>query len=220
MSPRSMMLSLFHPRSTRMSATCDLASALFPLMKTLWSPGKRCGLTMTLQFIVLRALTTLAPGKALCMRSASESVLQKARKGGGPPDESNGLATSMRTLPSRLLSPAILRASIETTPDVQLKMTSPNAAASAKVPSEAPGPADLAHAAAFSLSRVLDPIMTSCPCSASLPPIAWPTIPVPKTPIFIPTYLISTTYKDGSNRHSPATGPEPAFEAVRSAVAQ
>ncbi len=49
----------------------------------------------------------------------------------------------------------------------------------------APAPADATHSAACSFVGLREPIVTSCSSSTSLLPIVLPTLPVPRTPIFI-----------------------------------
>ena len=68
---------------------------------------------------------------------------------------------------------------------MQLKISSPKAAASANVPCEAFAPLFFTQAAAFSLLAEREPIFTSCPSATSLLPIVSPTIPVPRTAIFM-----------------------------------
>jgi hypothetical protein len=68
---------------------------------------------------------------------------------------------------------------------VQLITSSPNAAAFWKVAVRARSPNDDAHFRAASLLAVRDPIVTSCPFWTSLVPSAFPTMPVPRIPIFI-----------------------------------
>jgi len=91
----------------------------------------------------------------------------------------------MSTLPPRLPAPAACSAPSDTPPDVQLNKSSPNAAASAKVPSDARAPVLLTHATDFSLPALREPMRTSWPTWTSFVAIALPTMPVPKTPIFI-----------------------------------
>src|SRR5262249_21338661 len=100
---------------------------------------------------------------------------------------------SISTLPARLPTPASPRAASECMPAVQWTTSSPNAAASAKLPSLARSPASAAHATAFSLPAWRDPIITSWPSSTSFVASAWPTIPVPSTAILIGTLLASST---------------------------
>jgi hypothetical protein len=66
------------------------------------------------------------------------------------------------------------------------KTIPPKDAASAKVPTEALGPAPAAHFRAFSLPASRAPILTSWPASIARVAIADPTMPVPRTPIFMP----------------------------------
>ena len=66
---------------------------------------------------------------------------------------------------------------------MQLKTTSPNFAASAKVPAEAFDPFAFAHSAAFGFGAVRDPILTSLPSETSFVPSLLPTSPVPRIPI-------------------------------------
>jgi hypothetical protein len=62
-------------------------------------------------FTVLRVLTTRAAGNSRWMHSPRLSVLTTDSDGGMPWEKSSGLATSTRTLPSRLAAPASRRAS-------------------------------------------------------------------------------------------------------------
>ena len=81
--------------------------------------GERRGSTISSAFIVFRALTTRAAGKARWICSPSESVLQTVSEGGMPREKSRGLAMSKRTLPSRFGPPAC-SASSEVAPEVAL----------------------------------------------------------------------------------------------------
>ena len=109
-------------------------------------------------------------------------MFETASDGGNPLEKSSGFATSIRTLPDRCSAPAASSAAIEAIPAVAFTSSSPNAAASAKVPCVANEPASAAHAAAASLSAVLEPILTSWPSSTSLEEIVRPAVPVPSTP--------------------------------------
>ena len=104
------------------------------------SPASASGRTMIEALTVLSAFTTRTPGKARCTCSPRLSALATVRVGGMPGEKSSALATSTRTLPSRLTAPAAARTSSVTAPDVQLNTASPNAAASSKVPLAAPAP--------------------------------------------------------------------------------
>ena len=48
---------------------------------------------------------------------------------------------------------------------------------------------DVAQALAFSLLAVREPILTSCPSWVNFVPMAFPTVPVPSTAIFILGFL-------------------------------
>jgi len=92
---------------------------------------------------------------------------------------------------------------------VQLKTISPNAAASANVPCEAPFPAEETQAAAFSLVALREPILTSCPSDTSLPAIADPTIPDPSTPNFMRYFRTEANYAEretGDSRDAEGSG--------------
>jgi hypothetical protein len=86
--------------------------------------GQLAGFAMSRAFIVFRALTTRAAGKARWIRSPSESVLATSSDGGMPREKSRALEVSTRTLPSRLASPASRRASSEAAPAVALTTSS------------------------------------------------------------------------------------------------
>ena len=144
-SPRSIIDR--HPNVFRSSTNLPLASASFPHTNASCSPGTRNRSTITLQFIVSNAF---ARGKARCICSPNESELHTASVGGIPFEKSKGLATSIKTFPLRLLASAEVRAAKETVPTVQLKTTSPSAAASAKVPTDAWVPFCFAHSTALS----------------------------------------------------------------------
>ena len=98
--------------------------------------------------------------------------------------------------------PAAFNAAIEAEPFVQLNTISPNAAVSANVPECPPVPAWLAQASALGLFAVRDPIMTSWPSAMSLEAIAWPTMPVPSTPIFIVTSVSRPEPQRGDARRT------------------
>src|SRR5262249_23505994 len=86
------------------------------------------------------------------------------------------------TLPARFSAPADCSASSDAPPDVQLKTSSPKAAASANVPLPAASPAAAAHSTALSFSAEREPILTSCPTVRSLLAIACPTTPSQRPP--------------------------------------
>jgi hypothetical protein len=165
------------------AVTSAFAPSSFPQTKTSCSPGTFDGSTITSQFIVLSDFTTRASGNARWICSARLSVLETSRLGGVPCGKSSAFETSTRVLPARSSSGTEPSASIEAAPAVQLKRSSPNAAASANVPWLAAPPAEATHSAACSLSVVRDPIITSWPRPTSLVAIDLPTIPVPKTPM-------------------------------------
>src|SRR5438270_5250660 len=135
--------------------------------------------------MVLRLLTTRADGNRRWSCSPTLSVLATASRGGMPWEKSRGLETSISTLSPTLPSPAASQAASVTIPPVQLKSSSPKAAASAKVLWLALSPCSVAHAVASALSAVREPSITSWPASISPAPIARPTIPVPRTPILM-----------------------------------
>ncbi len=138
---------------------------------------------MTAALTVFSAFTTRACGKAAWIRSPRLSSLQTERVGGIPCEKSSGLATSISVLPARFSAPAAARASSEAPPAVQLKTSSPAAAASAKVPPFPRAPASPTHSSRAALSGEREPIVTSCPSSTSFEPIVFPTVPVPRTAI-------------------------------------
>src|SRR6478752_3827893 len=185
MPPRSWMCSGAQPKPWSSTVTLVLASASSPATNTSWSPPPtRAGSTMTSQFMVLRLLTTFAPGKARWTCSPRLSVLTTESEGGKPLLKSSGLAMSSSTLPSRLSAPAWARASRVATPEVALTTSSAEAAASANVAAVRwPGPA--AQSVALGLAASREPMVTSWPSSASLVATAWPTMPVPRTAIFM-----------------------------------
>jgi hypothetical protein len=106
-----------------------------------------------------------------------------------PPENSSGLLTSTSTFPARAVAFSDLETSRKTEPLRQTNTISPNAAASANVPCEAFGPVACTHLAALSLLAVRDPIFTWCPSCANFLPSVSPTMPVPKIPIFIASFL-------------------------------
>lgn len=196
MSPRS--ITSRQPMSRSSSRTLALAPASLPHRNMVCSPGTRLGSTMTEQWTVFRVLTTKSSGWARCRRSPSESSFVTNRLGGAPFANTSGFATSTSTLPRRCARPADSSTSRDTVPGVQLNRSSPNSAASANVPVEARAPAAAAHALAFSLPALREPILTSCPIETSLVPMASPTLPVPKTPTFICSPLGETRARPGS----------------------
>lgn len=124
------------------------------------------------------------------MVSAMLSVLQTESDGGKPAEKSSGLDTSTRTLPARFAAPASLNAASETMPGVALTTSSAMAAACAKEPELAPGPACAAHSVPLGLPASREPIMTSWPTATNLSARVCPTIPVPRTAIFMRALLI------------------------------
>jgi hypothetical protein len=134
-SPRSRIFLSAQPNDCKTSFTFSLASVSFPLMNVLWSPPFIiAGFTIKPHHIVFKAFTTLAAGNAFCISSANEFVFATDNVGGIPLLKSSGLAMSIMILPFKLFSPASFNASKEPPPAVQLKMISPNAAASANDP--------------------------------------------------------------------------------------
>jgi hypothetical protein len=91
------------------------------------------GSTITSQFIVFSAFTTLVSGNARWICSPSESVLETKSEGGGPWEKSSGLAMSIRTFPARLSLPADSSIAIEPSPLVAFTISSAPAAASPAV---------------------------------------------------------------------------------------
>ncbi len=87
-------------------------------------------------------------------------MLPVNKDGGKPFEKSSGLAMSITSLP---FNPAAADSSAGTEPwpDVQLNASSPNAAASAKVPSEAFAPVAFTQARPFSWVALREPIFTS-----------------------------------------------------------
>ena len=76
----------------------------------------------------------VASGNALWICSARLSLVVTRSEGGLPSEKSSAFATSTSTLPERFSAPAARSASSAAPPDVQLKASSPKAAASANVP--------------------------------------------------------------------------------------
>src|SRR5205807_3973318 len=118
------------------------------------------GSIITSQFTMFSVFTTLADGAAFWTSSPSEFVLQIASDGGIPREKSSGLLTSTSTLPARAGASSVLATSKKTAPLRQIKIISPNAAASPNVPCDAFAPVALAQLAALSLSAVREPIFT------------------------------------------------------------
>ena len=147
------------------------------------------GLTISSQFNVFKALTTITSVNWRWITSPSESVLQMLSEGGIPFEKSSGFATSTRIFPCKFSRPANCNASSETWPEVQLKIISPKEAASPKVPFDASEPFRAVHAMAFSLPAVREPILTLCPSDTNFVPKALPTIPVPRIAIFFMTFF-------------------------------
>src|SRR5215210_5044211 len=204
MPPRSRICSVGQPKLSRSRATWAFAPSSSPTRKTSWRPGTRPGSTMTLAVIVLSAFTTFVPGSSRWICSARLSSFATDSRGGNPPEKSSGLDTSTRVLPSRLPDPAARSASSEATPAVALTMSSPCAAASAKLPSAA-APPELStwatHATALSLPALRDPITTSWPSWTSLVASVWPTVPVPRTPMRMTCSVSHHQTFDGVSLH-------------------
>src|ERR1043166_1597008 len=107
-----------------------------------------------------------------------------------PWEKSSGLLTSTTTFSWKAAAPADWITPSVASPLVQRKTSSLSPAASANVPCDALTPFLLAHLPAFGLSGVREPIVTWWPICTNFVPMASPTMPVPRTPIFIiPHYL-------------------------------
>src|SRR5438309_2673356 len=182
MSPMSKTSSTGQPKLPSSSLTSALAAPSLPHTK-ITEPGTCEGSTMIDAFTVFSDFTTRASGNSRWICSPTESSLHTDSVGGMPLEKSSGLEASISTFPLRFSGPAMRSASTLTAPGVQLKTTSPNEAASPKLPSLAPSLAPLAQSTAFSLPAEREPIFTSCPSSTSLVAIVWPTMPVPRTPM-------------------------------------
>ncbi len=142
------MCSERQPKLRSNSTTSAFATSSFPQTKTSCSPGTFAGSTITSWLIVFSAFTTRDSGKARWICSARLSVLQTKSVGGIPCEKSSGFETSTSVLPARFSAPAMPSASMDAVPAVQLKTSSPNAAASANVPRLAASPTDSTHSAA------------------------------------------------------------------------
>ena len=104
-------------------------------------------------------MTLVRGRRAKSVHPASRCQKQKGRRHTLREVERNGEIDE--NLTAQVSLPAAARASKAPAPAVQLNMTSPWAAASAKVPCEALGPASFIQAVAFSLAPLRDPIFTS-----------------------------------------------------------
>src|SRR6187455_1381144 len=102
-----------------------------------------------------------------------------------PREKSSGLQTSTTTLSWNAAAPTDWITPSVASPLVQRKISSLSPVASVKVPCDALTPFFLAHLPAFWLFGVREPIVTWWPNCTSFVPMASPTIPVPRTPIFI-----------------------------------
>src|SRR5258706_9151679 len=179
------MSTIPQPKSWRIAATFFFAPSSFPQRNMSGGPPGNCGRNMWALPTVLKALTTRAPSRSRWTRSPPESAPATASFGGKPPDMSRGFVVSMTTFPRNASTPARRRASSAATPRVARTTTSPKAAASEKFPSEARGPCDFAQALAFAFPERREPIFTSWPRVTNPCPIAFPTSPVPRMPIFM-----------------------------------
>src|SRR5215831_19348018 len=74
---------------------------------------------------------------------------------------------------------------------------SPNAAASANVPHCAVPPTERSHACPASLVAVREPIMMWCPILTSVVAMALPTMPVPRTAMFIVLFILILAVASG-----------------------
>ncbi len=111
-----------------------------------WSPpASPPGSTVTGALTVLSVFTTRADGNARWICSPGESLFGTDSVAGKPREKSSGLEMSTSGLPARCASPASRSASNATAPAVALTTSSPWAAASAKVPTRASGPASASH---------------------------------------------------------------------------
>src|SRR5512143_490707 len=172
------------PKSAQIRVTVALASASLPQMNMSGGPPGSCGSTMSELPTILNAFTTLAAGSQRCTCSPAESFHPRSRAGGAFGAKTSGFVASITTLPARFRAPASCSALSVPLHSVARTITSPNAAASAKLPPLAFGPAAFTNAASFGLFASREPIFTSCPRRANPVPSARPTSPVPRTPIF------------------------------------
>src|SRR5579863_9173027 len=130
--------------------------------------------------VLLKIFTTRAPGATFAICSPCDVLRPRVR-----PERSgfSGLVQSSRILPAR--SPALRNTSSAVFAGTVSTTTSANAMASGRVAALALGPAACNADCTFGSEASRTPNRTACPFFAQPVPKAPPTLPAPKTAIFI-----------------------------------
>src|SRR6185295_10687022 len=153
--------------------------------------------------VVLKILTTAAPGHHAATCSPAESSAPKTR-----PERSglSGFVQSNTILPTR---PPALWIAFSVAPHGTVSTTtSPNAAAAATEPAAARPPSlviEATSAPTFASPASRTPNRISCPAPAQPRPSAPPTLPAPRIPIFI-SYLLQGQTLPGHSRSGAGDG--------------
>src|SRR6188472_2299694 len=168
------------PNSARSWVTACLAASSFPAINMSGSSPVKLGLIITSACTTLRPLTTYPSGISRWMRSPNESVVP-TNNPGCPEEKSSGSLASIMILPVKFSTPASRMTSSAALPRTDNTTSSPNWAASAKVPTCAPGPAWRNHPDNFVESR--EPIITGWPFCRNPVASVCPAGPEPRTPI-------------------------------------
>ena len=173
-----------HPNSSSTRTTVFFAAASLPQINIVGLPPAKLGLTMRALPTELNAFTRRASGNSFCRRSIRESSsvvknFSTPLVGGASP---MGFVASMTVLPARLRAPADRSTSAAADPLTASTASSPNFAASSKLPMPAFG---FWRAQSASLSGVRVAIMTSYPCFRNPPAKTLATSPEPRTPTFM-----------------------------------
>jgi len=174
-------MTVFQPNHSLKCLDLAFAPASFPLTKNHGSEPVK-GLPMIYQSLTYSGSSRLLPGitRAESVLPANPSYRRKSW--GHPFGEIKGLEDVDQDLPIHIACPAIFSASSDTMPDVQLKRSSPNAAASANVPCDALGTACLhPFLKLFRCLRCAIPFSHCAQAELIFVPMVFPTIPVLNT---------------------------------------
>ncbi len=158
------MSAVSQPKRSRMAVASAFAPASLPPMNIVGFVPPKSGLTMCALPTHDQALTKWAWGACCCRRSIRDSLgpvknLSTPSSGGS---SVMGLVASSTVLPARCATPASAIADSAALPFTASTMISPQAAASANVPTAAFAPAFAFQSASFEGSR--EPRMAAKPC--------------------------------------------------------
>mmetsp|Transcript_28428 Transcript_28428/g.83077 ORF Transcript_28428/g.83077 Transcript_28428/m.83077 type:complete len:211 (-) Transcript_28428:21-653(-) len=168
-----------------MVVTMTLASASLPQIIIVPRSSPQSGSIIMPFPMVLKALTNLTSANSAWRASMSELYPSGLKKGTMPPGGGIGALSMMGFVASMTTfdaspAPQALRHAAAAVPLTARIRTSPNSAASAKVPAETPAPSPDTHSASLVGSRELS--MAGYPCLWNPAASTFATSPEPRTP--------------------------------------